>query len=46
MRRSHRTAHRVLWPVLAVAVVFGFVMALALRPPPETATQAATESAR
>ena len=46
MRRSHRTAHRVLWPILAVAVAFTAVMAYKLRPPPEPAKQAATEAAR
>ena len=35
MRRSHRFAHRLLWPLLAVLVVVGVVMALVLRPPPE-----------
>lgn len=36
MTRSHRAAHRLLWPVLAVAVVLLFASALVLRPPPET----------
>jgi hypothetical protein len=35
MRRAHRAVHRILWPILAVLVVFGAAMALALRPPPE-----------
>jgi hypothetical protein len=35
MRRSHRAVHRVLWPILALLVVFGVAMALVLRPPPE-----------
>jgi hypothetical protein len=35
MRRAHRAFHRSIWPILAVAVALGFVMALALRPPPE-----------
>jgi hypothetical protein len=35
MTRNHRTVHRVLWPCLALLVVLGFTMALALRPPPE-----------
>ncbi len=39
MTRGHRTFHRLLWPVLAVLVAFGFTMALALRPPPEPPTQ-------
>jgi hypothetical protein len=34
MRRSHRTAHRALWPALAVAVGLGLALALALRAPP------------
>jgi len=35
MRRAHRAFHRTIWPILAVVVALGFVMALALRPPPE-----------
>jgi hypothetical protein len=35
MTRSHRFAHRLIWPALAVAVVLGLTMALALRPPPD-----------
>jgi len=35
MRRAHRTAHRRLWPILAIVVATGFVLALWLRPPPE-----------
>jgi hypothetical protein len=42
MTRSHRLAHRLIWPVLAVAVALGFGLALALRPPPEI-PPAATE---
>jgi hypothetical protein len=38
--RGHRTFHRVLWPVLALIVAFGFTMALVLRPPPEPPVQA------
>jgi len=34
MRRSHRTVHRLVWPILALLVGFGVAMALALRPPP------------
>lgn len=37
MTRRHRSLHRVLWPVLAVIVALGFVMALSLRPPPPNA---------
>ena len=45
MTRSHRTVHRVLWPVLALLVAFGFSMALYLRPPPDEAPPpAAAES--
>jgi len=50
MTRSHRIAHRALWPVLAVLVGLGFAMALHLRPPPDTpsagAEPRATEAAR
>jgi hypothetical protein len=35
MKRRHRSAHRALWPVLALAVALGFTMALWLRPPPD-----------
>jgi hypothetical protein len=35
MKRSHRAVHRALWPVLALAVTLGFVLALSLRPPPD-----------
>ena len=36
MRRAHRTAHRMLWPILALALALGFSLALMLRvlPPP------------
>lgn len=34
MRRAHRAAHRRLWPILALAILFGVAMALALRAPP------------
>jgi len=36
MRRAHRTAHRMLWPVLTLAVSVGVALALMLRvlPPP------------
>ena len=43
MRRAHRSFHRVLWPVLALAVALGFTMALLLRPPPDTAVATAQE---
>jgi hypothetical protein len=35
MRRAHRSVHRALWPVLALAVGLGVAMALWLRPPPK-----------
>ena len=35
MTRAHRSLHRVLWPVLAIAVVVGLALALWLRPPPD-----------
>ena len=35
MTRGHRKVHRLLWPVLAMLVAFGFTMALVKRPPPE-----------
>ncbi len=35
MTRSHRSAHRLLWIALAIAVALGFTMALVLRPPPD-----------
>jgi hypothetical protein len=40
MTRSHRSVHRVLWPVLALAVALGFSLALDLRPPPGEAPAA------
>jgi hypothetical protein len=43
MRRSHRSVHRALWPVLALAVALGFAMALALRPPPDAEAPPAAE---
>jgi hypothetical protein len=35
MTRSHRMAHRLIWPLLALLVGLGFAMALVLRPPPD-----------
>jgi hypothetical protein len=35
MTRGHRRVHRLLWPVLAVLIAFGFTMALVKRPPQE-----------
>ena len=43
MRRAHRTVHRVLWPVLAVLVMFAVSVALVLRPPPKAEPTEATE---
>jgi hypothetical protein len=34
MRRTHRSVHRGLWPILALAVGLGLAMALVLRAPP------------
>src|SRR5215831_7810898 len=34
MRRSQRSAHRLLWPVLALAIGIGVTLALVWRPPP------------
>ena len=46
MKRSHRIAHRALWPVLAVALALGLTMALVLRPAPEPETPQAAEAPR
>jgi hypothetical protein len=35
MTRQHRSLHGALWPILALLVAVGFVLALWLRPPPE-----------
>ena len=35
MTRTHRSLHRIVWPVLAVAIALGVALALWLRPPPE-----------
>ena len=32
MRRPHRAAHRVIWPVLGLVVALGLALALAWRP--------------
>jgi hypothetical protein len=34
MRRGHRSVHRAIWPVLALAVGIGLFMALMLRKAP------------
>ena len=46
MTRSHRALHRVLWPLLALAVGLGFTMALMLRPPPQVESQPAPQESR
>jgi hypothetical protein len=43
MRRAHRSVHRALWPVLALLIAMGFVMALTLRPPPDAGAPPAAE---
>jgi len=43
MTRTHRRFHRLIWPVLAVVVVFGLAMALILRPPPDPPASAGTK---
>jgi hypothetical protein len=35
MTRARRHAHRLIWPALALTVLLGVTMALALRPPPD-----------
>jgi len=45
MTRGHRSVHRMLWPVLALIIAFGFTMALALRPPPDKPKAPAAEVA-
>ena len=42
MTRSHRFAHRLIWPVLAIVVVLGLAMALTLRPLPDPPAPVAT----
>ncbi len=39
MRRSQRSVHRALWPLLALTIGFGVILALALRPPPAVIPQ-------
>lgn len=43
MTRKHRRAHRMIWPALAAAVCFAFVMALVLRAPPAAQPPAVTQ---
>jgi hypothetical protein len=33
MTRKHRSAHRLLWPALALTLAIGFALSLYLRPP-------------
>ena len=35
MTRTHRSLHRIIWPILAALLALGFTLALWLRPPPE-----------
>ena len=37
MTRAHRSLHRLIWPILALLVALGVVLALWLRPPPDHA---------
>ena len=37
MTRAHRSLHRLIWPILALLVALGVVLALWLRPPPDQA---------
>jgi hypothetical protein len=46
MKRAHRTAHRMLWPALALLVGFGLTLALVLRAPPQSSAPAAVEGQR
>lgn len=43
MRRPHRALHRKAWPLLGLAVGAALVLALALRPPPETVAETPSE---
>jgi hypothetical protein len=44
MTRKHRAAHRIVWPILALAVAFAFLSALVLRTPPAAETPPAQET--
>lgn len=46
MTRRHRLFHRVAWPLLALAVSAGFILALVLRPPPEAKAPAVAQEMR
>ena len=38
MTRTHRSLHRIVWPILAGLVALGVLLALWLRPPPKDAS--------
>ena len=44
MKRAHRSVHRALWPILAVAVALGLAMALLLRKPADAHSSDTTET--
>ena len=44
MKRAHRSVHRALWPILAVAVALGLAMALLLRKPADAHSSYTTET--
>jgi hypothetical protein len=44
MRRTHRSIHRALWPILAVAVALGLAMALLLRKPADAHSSHTSET--
>ncbi len=47
MRRTHRAAHRMLWPALALLVGMALALALVMRaPPPAPPASAAIEGHR
>jgi hypothetical protein len=44
MKRAHRSVHRAVWPVLALAVGIGLAMALMLRPAPSMEMRQSVEA--
>jgi hypothetical protein len=46
MTRTHRSLHRIVWPILAVLVALGVLLALWLRPPPDHAAAPGTQLER
>jgi hypothetical protein len=46
MTRKHRSVHRALWPIVALVVCFGLVMALVLRAPPRVESSSAAQEMR